>query len=525
MKVLLIWVLFGFLIRIVSAQDTKSEFIKVAGDHWHFETNISGTAFTPFGTNYYDPESYGTNVVWDNPAFTAPNVISNFDSVRTRVHFTQLQALGANVVRIFLSTVKFEPTLYSLDETSFQKVDKIIELAKEYDLRIIFDLVEVWEGAPEDGWLSWDYYSDPVSVKGLEFLVRAFGSRYRDEPAIFAWDLTNEPSTKWSDGPMDELWTEWTHLKYEDEANLGIAWSDFPYSGESWNNIGVPSESMNVLNDQRLFDFQLFREDVAYNWTKRLVDAIRQVDENHMITVGLIQWSVPFKQNIESPGGYAGFNPQKIAPLLDYVSVHGYDWWDGHAAVYVQGLLRYCYAGKPVLLEEYQYHRSTVEATMGSASGWVSWAAYAGLYEPDPDSFLFRYNGTINPLGTEFQAQASSVKSVIPVREDDATSIDADLKVLLTETAWMDSLFDRYVRMQSGLTGPVGFTFLNSTLPLPAFVDEYTSVEFPSHVEVSESYPNPFSYETTIRYIVRSTLPRKTGDLQCTWSGYNDPDR
>ena len=90
------------------------------------------------------------------------------------------------MIRIFLSSVKFEPTLFTLDESSFQVVDKIIALAKEYDLRIIFDLVEVWEGATDAGWLSWDYYSDETSMQGLEFLLTAFGNRYADEPAIFA---------------------------------------------------------------------------------------------------------------------------------------------------------------------------------------------------------------------------------------------------------------------------------------------------------------------------------------------------
>jgi hypothetical protein len=484
------------------AQDSQSEFIRVADDSWHFETDVSGTAFTPFGTNYYDPESYGTHEVWDNPAFTAPNPIGNFDSIRTRNHFAQLQGIGVNVIRIFLSSMKFEPTRYTLDEASFQKVDKIISLAKEYDLRIIFDLVEVWEGAPQTGWLSWDYYSDEVSLDGLEYLVKAFGDRYKDEPAIFAWDLTNEPYVKWTDGPMDALWIDWIHLKYANEDSLSDAWPDYPLSGENWDNPYIPSETTNNPNDQRLFDFQLFRDDVAYNWTKRLVEAIREVDSKHMITVGLIQWSIPFKQNIEQPGGYAGFNPQKIAPLLDYVSVHGYDWWDEHAGTYIQGLLRYCYANKPVLLEEFEYHNSTVDETLGSASGWVSWAAYAGPSETDPEAYLFDSDGTINAAGTAFQAKASSIKSITPGREPDAALIDTDLKNLLTETGTMDQLYNNYILMQDGLSGPVGFNFINFEPPIlfPNTEEEPNALELPHNRYRVASYPNPFTEETSIQY-------------------------
>ena len=143
MKVMLLCVSFTFSAAVGIAQNTHSEFIKIADDNWHFETAQSGTPFTPFGTNYYDPASFGTSELWDNPGFVAPHVIGKFDSIRTRSHFAQLQGIGVNVIRIFLSVIKFEPTLFQLNEASFQKVDKIIELAKEYNLRIIFDLVEV----------------------------------------------------------------------------------------------------------------------------------------------------------------------------------------------------------------------------------------------------------------------------------------------------------------------------------------------------------------------------------------------
>ena len=106
MKTILI-VLAGAVLSLGAiAQDTRLEFIKIAGDNWHFETSESHTPFTPFGTNYYDPESYGTHEVWDNPAFNAPNVIGNFDSTRTRAHFAQLQNIGVNIIRIFFIHVR-----------------------------------------------------------------------------------------------------------------------------------------------------------------------------------------------------------------------------------------------------------------------------------------------------------------------------------------------------------------------------------------------------------------------------------
>jgi hypothetical protein len=520
MKVKFLTILFLMTGLIAFAQAPESEFIHVASDNWHFETATSGTPFTPFGANYYDPASYGYSELWDNPAFYAPHVIGNFDSTRTRTHFAQLQSIGANVIRIFLSSVKFEPTLFTLDESSFQVVDKIIALAKEYDLRIIFDLVEVWEGATDAGWLSWDYYSDETSMQGLEFLLTAFGNRYADEPAIFAWNITNEPFAKWSDGNMDVLWNEWVHLKYATETDVSTAWPDYPLPGETWTNLTVPEEWVDNLLDQRLFDFQLFREDVAYNWLNRMVSALKAADANHMVTFGLSQWSIPIKENGPGPGGYAAFNPRKLAPLLDYLSVHTYDWWDDHGPIFIRGSLRYCYVNKPVMLEEHEYHRSTIDVTMGSASGWLAWAAFQGPENPDPEAFLFDSTGVITASGEDFQLIASAIKDTLPVREADEDRIDADLKYLVTEHTFPDTLYIGYITMQTVMNGPLGFNFLNFESPIifstTGVPDAIASTD---RVEFVNSYPNPFTsemnihynllYETAVRLEVFNSLGRK----------------
>ena len=393
--------------------------------------------------------------------------------------------------------------MYHLDESGFQKVDKIISLAKENNLRIIFDLVEMWEGAPETSWISWDPYAHEETVKGFEYLVKAFGERYKNEPAIFAWDLTNEPFDRWSDGDMDPLFINWVHKKYKTEDSLQTAWPDYPRAGETWENIQVPAASVNDLYGHRLFDFQLFREDVGYTWTYRLVRALKSTDPNHMVTIGLIQWSVPLKKSSDGPEGYAGFNPMKLAPLLDYVSVHGYNWWDGHAGTYIQGLLRYCYANKPVLLEEFEYHNSTVDATKGSASGWLSWAAYQGPFDTDAQAFLFDSTGTITTTGMNFESKAPSIDPGFANRVPDAAVIDADLRFLLTDGSSPDSMYYRYIAMQNTLSGPLGFNILNLEPPIPTSdttSEEPSGIHILPNFEITSGYPNPFTEETIIQY-------------------------
>lgn len=60
------------------------------------------------------------------------------------------------------------------------------------------------------------------------------------------------------------------------------------------------------------------RPDVARMWTEHLVAAVRKVDARHLVTVGLVDWS------LDRPGLTSGFVPDKVCAKLDFVSVHLY---------------------------------------------------------------------------------------------------------------------------------------------------------------------------------------------------------
>lgn len=275
--------------------EDQTEFIKVADDHWHFETAVSHRPFIPFGANYFDPGTYHTE------PYPAYDIIGAYDSSDVDRQLHEIRNLGANIVRIFISPVSFEPDLYTLNESSFQTLDKLIKIAKQHNLRIIFDLLTDWEGNPS--WESWEYYADETTLQGYEYYLEALGSRYTDEPTIFSWSLKNEPYIRGpGSGIMGELWIPYVQFKYGSESNLAAAWSDYPRAGETWESIQQPagSELDNLENpgDQRLYDYQLFREDVAYNWVRRLSSALRSSDPNHMFTIGLDQHSTPIKNAV-----------------------------------------------------------------------------------------------------------------------------------------------------------------------------------------------------------------------------------
>lgn len=448
--------------RLETSKVAATEVIRVASDGWHFETAVTHQPFVPFGVNYYDPATFHAE------PYPAYDVIGGFDAVRTDRHFAQIASLGANIVRIFLSTVSFEPDLFQLNESSFQTLDQLIALAKKHGLYVIFDLVDDWEGQPD--WQSWEYYAEEQTLQGFEFLLRAFGDRYADEPTIFAWNLHNEPEVRGPDsGIMGNLFGAWVRLKYRTEDVLEAAWKDYPKSGESWEQIQPPSYEVFVdqeaAGSARFFDFQLFREDVAYNWTRRLTDALRTTDPNHMITVGLDQHSIPFKPTGTFYKPYTGFNPHKIASQVDYISMHGYNWWGEDIHAFMEGLLRYAYTGKPVVLEEFNLAEldGTTEEILRSGAGWLHWAAYAS---PAGWPFnLFDENEQVTLLGLAFQDIAAQLPQESLTRPEDAEVVNLDLQDVLISREAQDAAYRTYVEAAHTASAPVGFEVLHYQAP------------------------------------------------------------
>jgi hypothetical protein len=85
------------------------------------------------------------------------------------------------------------------------------------------------------------------------------------------------------------------------------------------------------------------REEIARQWIKTLTVAIRKHDRQTMITVGLLPWSKQWRH-------LSGFLPEKVAPELDFVSVHVYP-ESGKVDEALEGLKKFA-VGKPLVVEE-----------------------------------------------------------------------------------------------------------------------------------------------------------------------------
>lgn len=113
------------------------------------------------------------------------------------------------------------------------------------------------------------------------------------------------------------------------------------------------------------------RVEIAEQWVRRLSSAIRKHDRRHLITVGMVDWS------LDRPGLTSGFVPGKIAPQLDFVCVHLYPERGkiDEALATLQGFS----VGKPVVIEEtFPLKCSSdeldqfIDASKDCARGWIS---------------------------------------------------------------------------------------------------------------------------------------------------------
>ena len=402
--------------------------IAVSPDGKGFIERSTDQRFVPFGTNYYDPHTG-----W------APKIWRQFDPNRVTLHFQIMSDLGVNCARIFLTAATFQPDVNTIDEGALKKLDAMIEIARRSGIRLILTGPDHWEGSPT--YWKPDRFAGERALKALENFWQTLGRRYRDEPAIFAWDLLNEPHMPWFVETWRPKWNQWLQEKYKSREALKAAWAEELADDEAWENIAVPEDKADRGNP-RLLDWQLFREHLADEWVRRQVEAIRGADPTHLVTVGYIQWSYPLVRT-GNPSLYAAFNPRRQTQWLDFICVHFYpllgrpfesqEAWDRNLA-YLQSVLAYCHVGKPVVLGEYGWYGggaprgqpsltedeqarwivAEIEATRPVAAGWLSWPFADTPDSTDMSKFggLVRSDLTPKPWAERFKAYASQLPAL-----------------------------------------------------------------------------------------------------------------
>lgn len=396
----------------------SSGMIRPSDDGHGFVVNGSNQPFVPIGCNYFDPQTG-----W------APRIWERYDHARVARQFDQIAGAGFTVIRVFLDLSTLNPLPDYFSEKGFTKVDDMIKLASKAGLRIIFSGPNTWQGTPAH--FAGDRFTDPKVIDHTNALWHKIAQRYGRSQTILTWDLLNEPSLSWPlyDANILPKWR--MHAK----SVLGLDVTD-----------KLPG--MDVAGQDRSLwcEYVRFQESLAEEWVRLQVETLRDAGAAQMISVGLIQWSIPIF--LPQGASYSCFNPQRISPYLDYVSVHFYpmlrqpdlDQEIDIQRAYLQTVVRGAFIpGKPLVLEEFgwkggkrvpgetttwpqsqqaRWGEELFAATRDVCSGWLNWA-YADAASPIADlsaaSGLWTENEEIKEWGLAFSAHTRELLSKPPV--------------------------------------------------------------------------------------------------------------
>ena len=385
----------ALLLSLIAARAAANPLprVRVAADGRTFTTE-DGKPFIPLGVTYYRP---GTG--W------APQVWKRWDAEATRRDFARMKATGVNCVRVFLSYGSFLMAPDALLPDGLAKFDQFLDMAETEGIYVHPTGPDHWEGTPP--WAREDRVADEKVLAGLETFWKLFAARYRSRSVIFAYDLRNEPEVAWDTPPLKAKWNQWLGSRYRSAAEQAKAWNVAP-ERITWDSQPPPPATDNA-GGKPLLDYQYFREDVADEWTRRQARAIKAADPQALVTVGLIQWSVPAL--LPGVRHYAGFRPERQAKLLDFLEVHFYPLESGfyeyaseeserRNLAYLESVVReVAAAGKPVVIGEFGWYggkltinqgrhpastdgqqaewcRHAIMTTQGLATGWLNWGFY-----------------------------------------------------------------------------------------------------------------------------------------------------
>ena len=340
----------------------RMEWVAVSGDGKSFVLPDSKRPFVPWGFNY-DHDERG-RLLEDYWQAEWEKVVQDF---------RRMKQMGANVVRIHLQTARFMRSAEQADQAALRQLARLVGLAEQ--CRLYLDLtglgcyhkkdVPAWYDQMDEG-QRW-----AVQCRFWEAVAKCCA----DSPAVFCYDLMNEPVVPGGRRkPGDWLGPDFAGKHFVQFITLDQA--DRP------------------------------RHQIAQRWTATLATAIRRHDQRHMITVGLVDWS------LERPGLTSGFVPEKIAPELDFLSVHIYP-ENGKIDQALETLSGFC-VGKPVLIEEtfplrctQQEFETFIDRSQQKAAGWL------GFYWGNPPEQLRNSNSIADAITLQwlefFQRRAKSM--------------------------------------------------------------------------------------------------------------------
>ncbi|MEW4570864.1 cellulase family glycosylhydrolase [Tautonia sp. JC769] len=320
------------LLPLAPALGQAPERVRVADDARSFVLEPSGKPFRPIGFNY-DHDAPG-RLIEDYWHDEWPMVEEDFE---------EMKDLGANVVRVHLQFGRFMDAPDAPNAAQLDRLGDLLDLAERVGLHLDLTGLGCYHKQDVPGW--YDELSEADRWAAQANFWKAVAGLCAGRSVVFCYDLMNEPVVP---GGRREP-GDWLGPGFGDKHFVQFITLD---------PAGRP------------------RPEVARGWIATLSEAIRAVDPDTLITVGLVPWS------LDRPGLSSGFVPDAIADDLDFVAVHLYP-ESGKVDEAIE-TLRGFVVGKPVVIEE----------TFPLKSGPEDFKEFLKDAEPIASGFIGFYWGT-----------------------------------------------------------------------------------------------------------------------------------
>jgi len=302
------------------------EAVKVSADGKGFVLHPSGRPFVPWGFNYdHDENGRLLEDYWET------------EWPKVEEDFREMKQLGANVVRVHLQFGRFMVSETQPNTNSLSRFAQLLRLAERVGIYLDITGLGCYHKQEVPAW--YEALDEEHRWVAQANFWRAIARVGRGSPAIFCYDLMNEPVAPHPNG-------------------VGKDWLGPPFAGKHFVQ-WISREGKGRA-----------RPAVARAWIRQLATAIRAEDPSHLITVGLVDWSLP------RPGLDSAFHPAVIVPELDFLCVHLYP--EKSKVIEAIDTLKAFNVGKPVVIEEtFPLKCSATEfdeffrRSKPHASGWI----------------------------------------------------------------------------------------------------------------------------------------------------------
>jgi len=237
--------LFVLVFLTGGARAASMETVRIAPDKKGFILYPSGERYIPWGHNYASVDIMER--LANNPARVARD-------------FTEMKATGTTVARVHPEMPKILTAPDKADPQALDQLKKLLKIAENSGIHLKITGLACYKIKDRMAW--YDSMDEQDRWKTQSFFWETIARACADSPALFAYDLVNEPAAV---GKRADGW----------------------YMGKMGDVEFCQRLSLNPGNRNG--------DDIFREWTKRMVAAIRKHDQKHLITMGMLPFPGAYK--------------------------------------------------------------------------------------------------------------------------------------------------------------------------------------------------------------------------------------